>query len=297
MSIKLKWSNPNDGTTAQGIDIYRAATVFTEQTRPAEAYASVGVGATEFVDEGAAFGETWHYMLETWRNEPGEGRVSVFSSLITATAFPDTGPGPATPIYGDLWYGYFGTVNESLIASAAELSSALNISEGTAFGSAITWHKFAYKNKILFVPQQVVRTGVSLTTLVAANVVDDSVQGMATLKGYEYNVRLLNGSLGGVGIDTESAVADPVFSHGSEWNDLLYPIFATAIPSRLTDGWGNVSVSDLGANTPCWVAGVVDDGIQGIARGGNNTLATYQSYDMSTALGWRPALELVGSAE
>lgn len=72
--------------------------------------------------------------------------------------YPDSGPGNKWLLYGDTQVGYFGKVYRkdldilSTLYQDAELSSSVQYFKTETELNNFTWHKFFYKEKVLFVP-------------------------------------------------------------------------------------------------------------------------------------------------
>lgn len=289
MSIKFTFANTNNSASASGVRVYRSTSTFTSGSLPA-VKAELPVDAVEYIDSTAVLGTDYYYMFQLWRND-GTGEESIFTAIIHKRAVQESGAGVEVPTAGDTWYGYFGEITAANFISGSALATALGLSAGTLINDTTNWLKFAYRNKYLFVPKLPIRHSVSKNQLATANAVDGSHT--VTIGGKTYKVRLLQGACVDPAPAAVAPVADPMQAHGSEWNDLLYPLFSTVIPSRIVDvAWGSNAIAALGVYRQ-WTLESVAGG-NGVIRGNATTLDTYASVATSTTatdLAWRPCLE------
>lgn len=145
MAIRLKWKNPNSGSST--IRIYRSLTPIDSGTLPAP-IVEITDGSTSYLDEFPKYGESFYYMFSVTVN----GRT-VFSNNRFYTSIIDLGPGPSDLLFGDFKLGYFGKY------SMAELGMAPTIyANGLTFN---TLYKIVYNGKILFTPGSTISTTVT----------------------------------------------------------------------------------------------------------------------------------------
>ena len=145
MKLTLRWSNLNILPTTT--DIFRSSAPIDPQALPA-VHASVNASLEEFEDD-VVYGQRYYYMF---RNRNSKG--SVLSNNIEAWGLPYTGPGPQNLLRGDYSRGYFGQVGKKDFISSYDLCNAIDPGVFSLIYAVqeITWHKFAYKGKILFIP-------------------------------------------------------------------------------------------------------------------------------------------------
>lgn len=145
MKLTLRWSNLNVLPTTT--DIFRSASPIDPQALPA-VHASVNASLEQFEDD-VVYGQRYYYMF---RNRNSKG--SVLSNNIEAWGLPYTGPGPQNLLRGDYSRGYFGQVGKKDFISSYDLCNAIDPAVFSLVYAVqeITWHKFAYKGKILFIP-------------------------------------------------------------------------------------------------------------------------------------------------
>lgn len=286
MTIRIRFTNTNTGANLQGIRVYRSQSSFTSANLP-EVYANLRPNVTEFVDADVEFDQTYYYMFGLWRLDVTE--EVIYSALITARAFPNSGAGATALVQGDLWYGYYGEVTAANFINGDALASALSLTDGGSINTNSAWLKVAHRNRTLFVPKLPLRQNVSYDQLRDANLIAGMRE--VTIAGQTYRVRLLRGT--NVNPAQAGASVDPLQAHGSEWNEVFYPVFSGATPSQLVDNWANNAIAALGT-IPCWTQELVDGGAA-IARGNATTVAQCNSLPTGTTTGvaWRPCLELV----
>lgn len=175
-------------------------------------------------------------------------------------------------LFGDKNKGYYGEIKEADFIAMQALCTAVNFSVGTLLTDN-AWLKFAYQEKILYIPKKPVRRNLSANNIISAGL---SLSGdkTITIGGHQYKLRLMYG------------VA------GAEWDSLIYPLVSSHPNSAPV--WGNLSEADLGITG----LGTFCEEVSG----GNRL---YRGYSAVTALsyisqtnadngrGWRPVLERV----
>lgn len=135
------------------------------------------------------------------------------------------GVGPTELIGGDFENGFFGEVPSNQLISGKSLSSMIGLHSGELQFSDEPWLKFARHGNILYVAKKCYRYGLSWDDINRA----DAVFGTRILNigGRRYRIRLIRGSKSNPAKwdnRRTDAYNDPLNSHGSEWNDLLYPV-------------------------------------------------------------------------
>lgn len=145
MKLTLRWSNLNVLPTTT--DIFRSTSPIDPQALPT-VHASVNASLEQFEDD-VVYGQRYYYMF---RNRNSKG--SVLSNNVEAWGLPYTGPGPQNLLRGDYSRGYFGQVGKKDFISSYDLCNAIDpvVFHPSNAVQEITWHKFAYKGKILFIP-------------------------------------------------------------------------------------------------------------------------------------------------
>jgi len=236
----------------------------------------------------------------------GEGELSIDSEKhalrlhdgVTPGGFEMVGtqavekpPGPSSLLAGDNITGWYGEVDSLDLIDGSALSTELGISEGTILADA-GWLKFAYENKTLYVAKNPVRDSISWDVINSSGAVYGETT--ITLGSFTYKVRLLRGA------DTDPTdvtnwTTDPVGTHNSEWNRLIYKV-SNEIPSSQVGGnWADYSNSALGTGSYVnWTQETPN------SASSSRVVRAYSSgidgfgYNPSTSLyAWRPVLELI----
>ena len=145
MALKLKWKNNN--VVANTIKIYRGDAKLDPANLPAP-LVELTKGETEWVDETAAYGKKYFYIL----------------AVVTANDFIPTanqeilvadnrGAGSSILQYGDDNIGYFGQVLPADFLTNLDILSVAATTAGLpATLVSAPWHKFVRKGKILYMP-------------------------------------------------------------------------------------------------------------------------------------------------
>lgn len=212
---------------------------------------------------------------------------------------------------------YYGVVSAADFIDGDTLSAALGVTGGTRIAEANNsdWLKVGYNDKILFFPKLVYRHEIPWNHLYNLGIVfgtdtvgysGGTVMQDKTIKigRHVYRVRLFStkGSpslTGNIDSASSSSIINPMVS-GSEWNEIMYRMSATAGLSVVNrfESFTNVELC-LGtggstAGTYTWMSDVV--GSYRCVRGWNGaTFFSSKYFPTSTAIwmGWRPVLELV----
>lgn len=164
MKIDLTWKNRN--TLDTGINIYRSTTPFGRGNLPA-VLASLPRTATTYSDTTVVRNTLYYYRIENVN-----ANDSVLSQQMAILAQAYTGPGPQTILRGDAALGYYGEVSAAQLFTSDVVASLCGVTAGAAVSvSTISWLKFAYKGKILFVARTSIRDTLSWNDLYTAGVV------------------------------------------------------------------------------------------------------------------------------
>lgn len=194
--------------------------------------------------------------------------------------------------------GFYGEVPSANFINATTLTNRVQFSGGTVITGAddFPWLKFLIDGKILYVSKKPFRNAVSRSMLDSSKVVDG--QKTVTINDQVYKVRLL--TIQGKSPDIYDGGTDPVMSHGSEWNRLMYNIWGDAVPaSQEGDKWANYTTVDLGHNLygtvsgqTCTIGSTVYYSLKSAAVAGFTKVGG-NNYTTTGNQGWRPCLELV----
>lgn len=212
---------------------------------------------------------------------------------------PASGPGPAELLAGDENLGYYGELAAAELIDGETLADQIGLSAGVPHHSDTTWFKFAFQGKTLFVPKVQLRYGLSWEDINNAGAVKGEVE--VTIGGQQFKVRLLKGVLDDTSPNISSAQEDPLVTHGSEWNELIYRVCSVTPDSQAGPNWAEYTPeellvgSSLGATN--WCQEITTDGTERVVRGADMSITDMRTHSASTATnsyGWRPVLELVG---
>jgi hypothetical protein len=143
MQLTLKWKNHNVLSTTT--EIYRSTSPIDKNALPA-VHANVNAALEQYVDT-VEYGKRYYYMM---KNTNSKG--SAFTENSEVWAVPRSGPGPQNLFSGDMNVGYFGYVKHNDFVSALGLLDKLGRPFAFTTTYDVNWHKFAYKGKIVYVP-------------------------------------------------------------------------------------------------------------------------------------------------
>lgn len=233
----------------------------------------------------------------------------------------DTGLGPTellgsyqNPNDSQKFAGYYGTITAANFFTGTQLAQAINLTTGIVINDATLWMKFILDGRILVVPQKPIRYNSFWNHLYAVGAVygDDTTgtfpastpvlqSAKVTKGGYSYRVRLFSGY--NQDPSERTTASDPVSTHGSEWNRLMYNVCSSSTPgSQQGSKWASFTTSDLGltGSTGSLNQVIETDGGNnsiGLIRGGTSIDGcTYgNKASVNTNGGWRPVLELITS--
>ncbi len=241
-------------------------------------------------------------------------------------AYVPVGPGPTTLVGGDTTAGFYGEVPAVDFITGGDLATAVGLSAGTLQHDTTPWLKFALDGKTLFVPQKPIRYSLAWENIYQVGAVygiegfgvtpsGGSIDQGTTVNigGLDYRVRLLR-SLGDDPGGETTLSFDATYTHGSEWNRLLYPIHSgghtnTSNPATHTDptaapfaSWASYSDAQLllhvnyGNGNNSWCQETITASTTNRALRGYHGVTRHASIGAtysSTGVGWRPVLELI----
>lgn len=219
------------------------------------------------------------------------------------------GPGNRILLKGTMDAGWFGEVPTSEFITGDELARLIGLTAGTSQYSDEPWLKFAYEGGVLYIAKKPFRNSISWNSINAVNAVyGDRVE---TIRGKKYAIMLPRRTGKDIQPDPRKTINGygGAVNHNSMWNKLMLPIHQKApskwvFPNNVkspSENW-NVGYSDAdlitsyknGNGSNCWCQEIVSNGY--LIRGGNGVSDSYRysAYQLSTNMGWRPVLELIG---
>lgn len=309
MEIKLTWDNPN--TLYDGTYVYRSEEPFSVNNLP-PAIADLPNGVTEYVDSDVVRGTKYYYRFGVYRGED----IAV-SGQKEVWALPYTGPGPQQLQGGDWMTGYFGEVPAAELFTASELALLVGLTAGNAVNAGSPWLKFIDQGKVLFIPKQKLREGVTWNDIYEAGCVygtDDEgkVPGanptnqrkVVTKNGNSFLVRLMSGLGENVGEIADVDLAYPDYTGESEWDRLFARCLHYVSVTQVGENFDDIQFSELtttgAAQQYTWCQESAPSGSGNrIMRGGHQAANHYsQIYfvppgNYHAAYGWRPVLEFI----
>lgn len=155
MSIRLKWMNRNP--KFDSITIYRD-TKFIDLTALPPPLVVLTNKETEYLDTSAPRGTLVWYAFAI-----KEGTETVYSRSKPMVNIDYTGPGPQAIFTGDWNQGYFGKITAAELFTQLEVCSPFGISPLTAY--TLNWYKFAYRGKVLYIPDVILSSSVGWNLL------------------------------------------------------------------------------------------------------------------------------------
>lgn len=225
------------------------------------------------------------------------------------TYYPESGPGNKELLAGTLQAGYFGEISASELFQGSEVDVASGLTTGTLSSPLVTWLKFAYKGKFLFVAMKQIRTNLAWMDLYNAGLVYGErgggkyIPASGAVDQFKYlykddgdgrwffKNRLIRGMSQDPGTIDQHA--------GSEWDDLLYRVITgEAVLGR----WASISPSLFsynGSAMQSWVMETDTANLNNTFYRGSSVIGANVSRlktDTVTNIGWRPVLELFDSS-
>lgn len=202
---------------------------------------------------------------------------------------------------------FLGEVTASSFVTGPQLADAIGITQGTPIADA-GWLKFedSVDGQTKYISKKPLRHTISWDHIHSVGAVFGTAS--VVIKGLTYKVRLLSGAN-----SNHAKVAhgfDAPYTHGCEWNRLLYHIsakpFGTAANFLASEGitegdWASYSEADLlthrdhGDGSYSWCQETGTTGTIRVLRGYRGVSGSSQDTSSSAAsyLGWRVVLELV----
>lgn len=169
---------------------------------------------------------------------------------VLSVYFPDSGIGSHYLMDGDEELGFFGEIEAAKFIRGDSLSALAGVTAGRPHIIDAPWLKFIRKGKVIIVAKQPIRHSISWDDLYEKDCVYGNL--VVSIRGYDYALRLLNGT----NEDpaewdnlASNAYYDEESTHGSEWNELLYPIHEYNPPSQTVDNY-EASEFDLSSVIP-----------------------------------------------
>lgn len=163
MSITLNWKLPAR-ITLDNVVIYRDVTPLNKNSLPAPLVTLPGNSIT-YVDNTLTSDKVYYYIVSFVK-----GADVSYSGNYEMGYFSDLGPGPSKLMMGNWNCGYFGEMTPAEFMTAADLKAQLD-NPSFSFAEPSSWHKFIYKGKILFIPNQTIVGGASWNSLYAAGLI------------------------------------------------------------------------------------------------------------------------------
>lgn len=142
MAILLSWKNNNPPQNV--LRIYRSETTFDTANLPAP-LATLAGDAKTYTDTTAEGAKSYSYLLQV-----SNGQEVVYSKTPTITHIKNRGPGPQMLQQGDYDCGYFGEVSADELPSVFAAFGLAPGHIGTLNNYPSTYHKFAWKGRILY---------------------------------------------------------------------------------------------------------------------------------------------------
>lgn len=298
MSIKIDWVDPNVGTTEY--KIYRQETPILDNALPAPLVTLPG-GTLTYTDTTVVRNKLYYYRVGAQN-----GSDFTLSPNKPLAYMPYTGPGPTELLRGDWALGFFGRVKQTDLFSIQEMKTVANNPSLIMLDNGMVWLKFVYKGKILFIASQMIGHSATWQSMYQAGVVYGDIpeanwpawvktnfgiipQNKTMRKGdHLFNLRYPTSRA--VMSNTGNAQADTT---GGEFDKIIAYAYTTRfIPD--TDGYGQLDDVAHASSMYSHTADVY--GSYGVSRGGanvDNVTSNSSLTATSTALGWRPLLDLI----
>lgn len=201
---------------------------------------------------------------------------------------------------------FHGEVDGATLITMSELAEYVGVTQGSGFNLDSPWLHFTYNDKELYIAKKPIHYDLTWEHLNLLN----AVTGDRTIfiDGKHYKIRLLEGTWTNVA-DTVNGY-DPIATHGSEWNRLMYRIHSgvftdpkntMASEGLLAGDLAQYSDEDLGLgsegalNYGCnslTLSATLSGNVIGRGLYGISYVNTQTQSDLLPSNGWRPVLEL-----
>ena len=234
---------------------------------------------------------------------PGEGNNTGSLAVIGwRPMLEDLGPAPIPDLY-------LGEVTEAELISASALTTLVGLTAGSITNANISWLKFRYNNKIVYIAKKPIRHAMTYEALAALGITKGTKQ--FTIQGKAHVLRVPNGSL-----NDPTSYRD--IQAGGSFNDLIYPVYGGVSLSQpeiqAYPRWAAFTDAELGLGTTkaaaaggagamTWCNELITGGSNRLLRGYNDSdnagnrqvLAGWYIAPSGTAVyaGWRPIIEEV----
>ncbi|AEH03659.1 hypothetical protein AVT69_gp234 [Pseudomonas phage PhiPA3] len=149
--------------TVSSIKIYRGSVRVNSITEVVEPpIATLAAGTTTWDDTTAVKDTVYHYYIVNVL--PDSRTVAAMRRSFAIAEYTNPGPGGTTPLLGDFWNGYFGTVAFTSIVDRTAFRSQLALSTGNFVDSTnlpVNCHKFQVNGKTIYIPDHSFFSGVN----------------------------------------------------------------------------------------------------------------------------------------
>lgn len=305
MNIKLVWVNRNVKPVTT--KVYRLAAPGDPLVTP---LVTLTNNEVTYTDTTALAGKTYYYVLSV------NDTVNTLNTVpVKVVATYNTGPGPTYLQWGNLQYGYYGTVGYADMFTRSEFLAAVGLTEAT-FGTAVAlpvWDKWARNGKTYFVPRTsmglypaalVYNAGIMFGVsgagfYIPQNGVSTPQNKTITKNGFVYTPMCPSGSNETLYPDVIAAGTDPLLVRaGSMAADFYYPTHSEVISplQRMPRLLNSVTVNSSFGATIALTQQRVGQNILGIigntaiAVGSTGTLEQLTTIGQSANGSYRPVL-------
>lgn len=143
MSIIYDWLNPNKEAITK-IEVYRA----NKRGGAKTLLATVAPTTLAYEDNTAQINKVYFYSSLVYQDD-----LKTWSVEQPLASFDSTGPGSSKLLRGNWEFGYFGSVDKSLMPTFSEVATAAGIStDSTAMTALKVFHKWIVGGRIIFIP-------------------------------------------------------------------------------------------------------------------------------------------------
>ena len=114
-----------------------------------------------------------------------------------------------------------GEITGNQLISMSQLTTEAGVTQGSAMNLDTNWLKFLVDNNPIYVAKRPIRNNLSYNALETLGLTDGSK--VLTIGQAQYRLRLLKSSIDNT-LSAAEPGYDPSYTHGSEWNELMYRI-------------------------------------------------------------------------